>query len=64
MKDKKHLKQIADKIIKLENACQNSDNISKNMSIMENEISNLSFEDILELMSQLEERQNEINVIH
>ena len=64
MKDKKHLKQIADKIIKLENACQNNDNISKNMSIMENEISNLSFEDILELMSQLEERQNEINVIH
>ena len=64
MKDKKHLKQIADKIIKLENACQNNDNISKNMSIMENEISNLSFEDILELMNQLEKRQNEINIIH
>lgn len=64
MKNKKYLKQIADKIIKLENACQKNDNISKNMSIMENEISNLSFEDILELMSQLEKRQNEINVLH
>lgn len=63
MKDKQ-LKKIASKIIELENACQNNDNISKNMSEMENIMSNLSFEDMLPLLALLEERHNEIKLPH
>lgn len=64
MKNKKQIKKIASKIINLENACQNNDNISKNMSEMENIISGLSFMDMLELMAQIEERQSEIKMQH
>lgn len=64
MKNKKQLKKIASKIIELENACQNNDNISKNMSEMENIISNLSFEDMLSLLALLEERHSEIEILH
>lgn len=64
MKSKKQLQKIASQIIKLESACQKSDNISKNMSEMENIMSNLSFEDMLPLLALLEERQNEIEITH
>ena len=64
MKSKKQLKKIASKIIELENACQNNDNISKNMSEMENIMSNLSFEDMLPLLALLEERHSEIEILH
>ena len=64
MKDKKQLKKLADKMIQLENACQNNDNISKNMSEMENIFSSLSFEDMLPLLALLEERHSEIKIPH
>jgi hypothetical protein len=64
MKDKKQLKKLADKMIQLENACQNNDNISKNMSEMENIFSSLSFEDMFPLLALLEERHSEIKIPH
>ena len=64
MKSKKQLQKIASQIIELESACKKSDNISKNMSEMENIMSNLSFEDMLPLLALLEERQNEIEITH
>lgn len=64
MKSKKQLQKIASQIIKLESACQNNDNISKNMSEMENIMSNLSFEDMLPLLALLEKRHNEIELPH
>jgi len=64
MKSKKQLKKLADKMIQLEIACQNNDNISKNMSEMENIFSSLSFEDMFPLLALLEERHSEIEIPH
>lgn len=61
MKDKE-LKNIANRIIQLENACQNQDNISKNMSEMDKILSELSFQDLMAVLLLLEARESEIEI--
>lgn len=50
----KELKKIAKKITILEQKCQNGENISENLVLMEELVSKLSIEDLLELSLLME----------
>ena len=58
----KELKKLANRIIQLENACQEQDNISKNMSEMDKILSELPFNDLMALLLLLEARESEIKI--
>lgn len=50
----KELKKIAKEITVLEQKCQNGENISENLVLMEELVSKLSIEDLLELSLLME----------
>lgn len=50
----KELKKIAKEITILEQKCQNGENISENLALMEELVSKLSIEDLLELSLLME----------
>lgn len=54
------LKKLGDKILILENLCQQGIDIEKNTQEMNNLISNLSFEEILEIGMYIEENVDKI----
>lgn len=54
------LKKLGDKILILENLCQQGIDIEKNTQEINNLISNLSFEEILEIGMYIEENVDKI----